>query len=595
MKQIFLVVGILLSAQPSYAELPQKIEMVSAIDPKTGDLNFKSYILKNPNDLAQLKFDIDHLSIKVSKGTRLGLSYASELLDQSLNEDSLKNVAEIIYSYNSNFMYPAPKSADLIELPFYLDNYIGMGRTEANDLIGKDSDLSKRDPPASSFWSRPANISEKDLYVGFDRKEIPDLTQTLCYYKEPKDGWGVRGGFAMICNGQEIKAKWGIETHSEPFNSRIFWALGYNVNIVDFAPALRISYDRRLFLEYNSRKPFETKISVFLIPVTSVQIGGNYEDPFSIVDHAVLKNGETVSGELLRSRLVKGEIRSELDMKKYDSGFESQIDYLIMKPGNVEYKDPLMMNIGGWAWSDIGYFNDDEQMSNSTLNHENLRALRGTGLLAAWLNSYDVRTDNNRLRIYRDEKGQLKLKHFISDLGAGLGSANTFMTTSAGVVGDMKTSFTVGRMNCESALGQVYKNMCKNHGFAIQKYQSVEANTTFQHMTKNDARWMARLIAALTPIQIRDALIASGFSAAEVEMYQVKLGLRRDHMVEDLEINPEWDKQFEVFYKNRIKNDPRFPTRDYSKDPLIVQLQNGETFRVDDQGCNLKKGNVRCE
>jgi hypothetical protein len=59
-------------------------------------------------------------------------------------------------------------------------------------------------------------------------------------------------------------------------------------------------------------------------------------------------------------------------------------------------------------------------------------------------------------------------------------------------------------------------------------------------MTIDDARWMARLIAQLTEEQIVQALIASGFDAAEVKIYTEKLASRRDWMLRDLGLDTEF-------------------------------------------------------
>jgi hypothetical protein len=65
-------------------------------------------------------------------------------------------------------------------------------------------------------------------------------------------------------------------------------------------------------------------------------------------------------------------------------------------------------------------------------------------------------------------------------------------------------------------------------------YQPVFSNDAFRDMTVDDARWMARLIAQLTETQIQQALIAAGYTSAEVRLYTEKLVSRRDRMIEDL-------------------------------------------------------------
>src|SRR5204863_4975432 len=85
------------------------------------------------------------------------------------------------------------------------------------------------------------------------------------------------------------------ETHSEPFASRIFHAIGYNVDPTDYSSGLKMKYDRRLFEEFNSRRPMKIKAGMFFIPMFRMDLQNKY-DPFAFVDHVVFRNGAIVSG-----------------------------------------------------------------------------------------------------------------------------------------------------------------------------------------------------------------------------------------------------------------------------------------------------------
>ena len=65
-------------------------------------------------------------------------------------------------------------------------------------------------------------------------------------------------------------------------------------------------------------------------------------------------------------------------------------------------------------------------------------------------------------------------------------------------------------------------------------YQPYFDTEPFREMTVDDARWMARLIAQLTENQLKQALIATGYTSAEVKLYTEKLVSRRDRMIQDL-------------------------------------------------------------
>ena len=77
-------------------------------------------------------------------------------------------------------------------------------------------------------------------------------------------------------------------------------------------------------------------------------------------------------------------------------------------------------------------------------------------------------------------------------------------------------------------------------GLKIVGYTPIVRNPAFAAMTLDDARWMARLIGQLRAEQITQALTASGYDAAEVELYARKLLNRRNQMMADLGLGVEF-------------------------------------------------------
>ena len=72
--------------------------------------------------------------------------------------------------------------------------------------------------------------------------------------------------------------------------------------------------------------------------------------------------------------------------------------------------------------------------------------------------------------------------------------------------------------------------------FRIVDFKPLVPTRAFSEMTIDDARWMARLIGQLTENQLAQALIASGYDAAQARLYLEKLISRRDQMVCDLDL-----------------------------------------------------------
>jgi hypothetical protein len=161
------------------------------------------------------------------------------------------------------------------------------------------------------------------------------------------------------------------------------------------------------------------------------------------------------------------------------------------------------------------------------LGREDLRELRGAGVLAAWVGWWDSRFENTRLRIVKTENAE-EFQHLFSDLGGGLGrSAGTFRHSNE-KPNDFPWSFTRNQV--------VRRNGTAHRQFEIINYEPIEDTPAFENITIDDARWMGRLIAQLSENQIKSALIASGFVPAEVRTYTEKLLSRRNHLIQDLQL-----------------------------------------------------------
>ena len=454
--------------------------------------------------------------------------------------DALVELAEIGDSLDLATRNPTPRRIDVLYAPFlYFDlmhNPVGKGSTAASNLapnpaanaaatnaLESDTDPGLRDPLPSTFWSRPSNIASRNLYEAFG--PIVRVDDEICAYDEPKTSYGTTPGFSMKCSERTIKVKFGEnedqKRDTEVALTRLFGALGYHVEPSDYAPRIRIRYDRRLLLEFNSRKSLDITYTVLgFIPVFH-QIVQTQHDPFRYIRSAVMKNGTVLSAEDLARVLIRPEIlaRSARASKKHPKGtsadhyqqdaaaFERGLDHLVMNEANVQSRGAGGHNIGPWSWDRLG--------------HSERRELRGVALVFAWTNCFDVRWDNNRLK--GDGAG---IRHVISDLGNGLGRADNYKVNAQGLVNDFPWTFTEAPV--------VDRRGRERKSFRIVSYQPVFGNHAFRDMTVDDARWMARVIAQLTESQIQQALIAAGYTSAEVRLYTEKLVSRRDRMIRDL-------------------------------------------------------------
>src|SRR6185295_15841879 len=113
------------------------------------------------------------------------------------------------------------------------------------------------------------------------------------------------------------------------------------------------------------------------------------DDPFDLIDHALLKDGSTVSAAELRRGLLG-------DGQTYRADYESRIEALVWKPGTVAFESDDVKQIGAWDYDQ--------------LDHAERREVRGGFVLAAWVDQCNMRWENTRLA-YVKRSGEWELQH----------------------------------------------------------------------------------------------------------------------------------------------------------------------------------------
>jgi len=461
--------------------------------------------------------------------------------DAAIRSASVADILEIQAGLRASVKPAVPEKLGVFtSWIFFFNNRsgtIGRGDVPAANITapGSGSDGGRSEPRPSTFWTRPAAISQQDLYSGFGRGQFPRLENSLCNYDAPKTSSGTHAGFDVECHGERFKIKFG-DLNSEPFTARIFYALGYHVDPTDYAPKIEVRYDRRMLREFHLRKPLDMQVTPLGIHVSTIRLQQHF-DPFAFITTAVFKDGRKIPGQALKQMLF---INPNLPHPEDSPGnfrneVEAELDYVVMAAANVQPRDGPTQSIGSWEFGGLG--------------HENLRELRGAGLLAGWLAWFDSRADNTKLRVARDVT-DVELLHFISDLGGGMGAGKGFFSPRGEDPNDLTWTFTTpeivrgpGRMTTP---------------FRIDHFKPTVPTPAFAEMTADDARWMTRLIGQLTENQLRAALIASGYDNAESRLYLEKLIGRRDQMICDL----------------RLENEipllrPTTLNRDFSYDPSV--------------------------
>ena len=476
-------------------------------------------------------------ALRLGKKERRGLRALVRLGELAERETSAEErsrlrhaMLEIAAAMAINHRPVVPPYVGLPDLPFRfidsLSNPVGKGEKAAANLALAEgvADLSLLDPQQSTFWRRPEPISSADLFSGFGRGSIPDFQGPLWRYAGPKTAGG-NPGCELVAGSRRIKVKFA-ETHCEPFISRIFHALGYHVEPTDYVPGLMIQYDREFFQQFNSLPEIKMKIGVFFVPIYTFHFERRY-DPFSYIERVIFKDGSSCSGREFPSLLLH---RADGKDRFKDSNFnvetETMVDHLVTREANVQIKDKRVQSVGRWDFGGLG--------------HQDLRELRGAGVLAAWVGWWDARFDNTRLAISEAASGP-ELRHYFNDLGAGLGRAAGTYHHSSEQIDEFYSTFT---------------RRSRRRGIEFPGFEPIEDNAAFREITLDDARWMARMIAQLTETQISSALRASGFDREEVQAYTRKLMSRRDQLSRDTRLN-----QFPALSVSRPKRTVQTVTR----------------------------------
>jgi hypothetical protein len=390
--------------------------------------------------------------------------------------------------------------------------------------IESDEDMDEKDPAPSTFWQPIANDGSVDLYNGFNRKQIPNFDETICTYVDPKDGWGAHPGFTVNCGDKDdVKFKLGDEIYSGPFNTRIFWLMGYNVSPIDSVREFKVAYDRRILTEFHSRKHLTFGLRFLFIKLKYFTIT-HYVDPFKFIMYAKMKDGNRVTGMELKKRLLKvippGNVedpeypRPEAKANNYHEDFESQIEYLAWEPGAMAADPDDVKSIGPWKYEEFDV--------------KDKREVRAMQILAAWVGNYNMRWENTRLNFVKVGKGKnadWRLKHFFSDVGSGLGAAKDVRKQTNSQVDEFTWRISEPRED----------------GVELSGFQQNNPNPAFGSVTIEDARWMLRKIAGISEKQIWDALSSvHTMSPAERRLAFEKLLSRRAYMIKDFGLAKEF-------------------------------------------------------
>jgi hypothetical protein len=160
------------------------------------------------------------------------------------------------------------------------------------------------------------------------------------------------------------------------------------------------------------------------------------------------------------------------------------------RPARLRLEQASWKKGGSWAWDDNPFVGT--------------RELHGLVVMMAILNSWDLKTSNNK--IYEVSGGRLPRVYVVKDLGESLGrSVNLFLGSES---------------NLEQFLHERFIRDVEKDGRVHLYYKPMLLSRSVEHdLTVDDVLWTCGRLARLSERQWRDAFRAGGYNDAEVTAY----------------------------------------------------------------------------
>jgi len=180
---------------------------------------------------------------------------------------------------------------------------------------------------------------------------------------------------------------------------------------------------------------------------------------------------------------------------------------------------------GNWAWKGSAF--------------DGSRELNGLRVLMALINNWDLKDVNNKIleKTIHDSIDSPKQEvYVVSDLGASFGPTGIVLgkSRSRGNLAAYRFSKFVTKVTPSYVDFATPSRATWLEAFNPPKYfMRLNLRPIGRHIPRSDAKWLATILARLSPGQIRDAFRAAGYSPEEVEGY-AKIVERRIYVLTDI-------------------------------------------------------------
>lgn len=500
---------------PTYRMVTAEPKQIEVLDPEQKQ-KFLKIQLSSLADFENLKkiFELTiekESSLKTIKELDLNSDFfkslkAANLLISKLLESSDLNLIKATAHYNS-----------LIDILNALRNRFENPFGDSINITSSENTYSPEVIIPSNYKELLGQLNRKnqlndDIFTTeLKRPLFKNLDDQICDYDKPKDGWGFKPGLKVKCNREKYKIKFGNETLSGPFNSRIFRSLGYLTPKIDPIKKFKMKYNRKYFTEFNSKKGSDLKIDVkvFGAKITSQPLRRE-QNPFSYLESITLNDDSTVSGsENIKQKLVV--------QGNFDESFEKNIKYMTFIQGTIT--EPLEeIEVGPWSFEEP--------------NHKINPQVREGIILSAWVGNSDIHANNNRLIIKKEPKdtevSNWKIFPVFIDVGYGLGSTSSILKQSSSNINLFEWKITSEKINNnsnESAFSN-YDETIVFSGFVSQKFNSLLKNLKYVDVIN-----ALNSMCTLSKEQINSTFKEAGLTDDDSVLMTRKLLNRRSQMI----------------------------------------------------------------
>ncbi len=328
------------------------------------------------------------------------------------------------------------------------------------------------------FWTPNTEVSYKRFGTLADRKKIDTDAQMIVLF----DGLSHDGSAPKIKGmdtdlDNEWVVKWGDEVHTDVVGSRLFAALGFDVDHPYFYG------NNELFLVLDSTRGVGTweALQDSIQRIYSVDLTPFFSREM-MVDEALIAQNEKFEPYIGRQVVTFRECAIEA------------------RPDRVKR---------------LGSFLPDDLMNEAN------PTLRGALLAHVWIDNWDVREQNTLLTTVHDGNHHYHVSAVFSDLGTSLG------VQLSPISGDFKVGL-VNELGWDAAKRGKKKVRLKGR---INAWSRPYEITRYE-----DLEWMATQIATIDSLSLRKILKKSGWPAAVQELYFHKLASRRASILHAFQI-----------------------------------------------------------